>query len=313
MAWAGRAAPRRQAGSRRDDSGDCRDLDHSMKPARNRLQLQAATGTHRGDRQYQQDRVEVFAHPRVRGAVLAVVADGMGGRSGGRMAADQVMITAQQLFERYIPATDDPAVLLKGLLQEAHSMIRLTAMSAEQEPHSTVACALLHAEGLCWWAHVGDSRIHLFRGGQLQRRTRDHSYVQDLIDRGELTEAMARSHPMSNVLTASLGTAEDPPFSFESLQLQAGDCLLLCSDGVWHYFLDPELGATLDAMEPREACEALVNKARLRAAGHGDNLSLAVLKLSEPPATPRPAPPRIEFPEWIEPQPPTQPVKGPRR
>ncbi|MDE2119922.1 MAG: protein phosphatase 2C domain-containing protein, partial [Betaproteobacteria bacterium] len=128
-----------------------------MNPVPKRFQLQAAIGTHRGDREYQQDRVEVFAHARVRGALLAVVADGMGGRSGGRMAADQVMITASQLFERYIPGRDDAATLLRTILQEAHAMIRLTAISAEQEPHSTVACALLHTDGACWWAHVGDS------------------------------------------------------------------------------------------------------------------------------------------------------------
>ena len=64
--------------------------------------LVAATGIHRGDRAYQQDQVEIIAHPRVPGCVLAVVADGMGGKSGGRKAADQVMLTAKQIFERYV-------------------------------------------------------------------------------------------------------------------------------------------------------------------------------------------------------------------
>ncbi|MBU6441348.1 MAG: serine/threonine-protein phosphatase [Betaproteobacteria bacterium] len=268
-----------------------------MKTAPARLQLQASIGTHRGDREYQQDRVEVLAHPRQRGVLLAVVADGMGGRSGGRMAADQVIITATQLFERYIPGTDDPQELLRTILQEAHTMIRLTAISAEQEPHSTAACVLLHPDGTCCWAHVGDTRIHLFRQGQLQRRTRDHSYVQDLVDSGELTEAMARNHPMSNVLTASLGTAEDPPLCLDALQLQGGDALLLCTDGVWHYFGDHELGATVDTLEPREACETLIGKARLRAGGRGDNLSLAVIRLiAQAPPPPPPRPPRLEFP-----------------
>ncbi|WP_018914585.1 PP2C family serine/threonine-protein phosphatase [Thiomonas sp. FB-6] len=268
-----------------------------MKTAPARLQLQASIGTHRGDREYQQDRVEVLAHPRQRGVLLAVVADGMGGRSGGRMAADQVMITATQLFERYIPGTDDPQELLRTILQEAHTMIRLTAISAEQEPHSTAACVLLHPDGACCWAHIGDTRIHLFRQGQLERRTRDHSYVQDLVDSGELTEAMARNHPMSNVLTASLGTAEDPPLCLDALQLQGGDALLLCTDGVWHYFGDHELGATVDTLEPREACETLIGKARLRAGGRGDNLSLAVIRLiAQAPPPPPPRPPRLEFP-----------------
>jgi Serine/threonine protein phosphatase len=68
------------------------------------LRLLAATGIHKGDREYQQDQVALLVHPRHKGCILAVVADGMGGRSGGRKASDQVMLTARQLFERYSPS-----------------------------------------------------------------------------------------------------------------------------------------------------------------------------------------------------------------
>ena len=74
--------------------------------------LTAATGIHKGDREYQQDQVALLAHPRITGCVLGVVADGMGGRSGGRKASDQVMLTARQLFERYSPDHDDASGLL---------------------------------------------------------------------------------------------------------------------------------------------------------------------------------------------------------
>ena len=87
-----------------------------MKP--NAYRLTASTGIHKGDRDYQQDQVTVLSHPRVKGCLLAVLADGMGGRSGGRKASDQVMMTARQLFERYDPATDDPQVMLKQLLND---------------------------------------------------------------------------------------------------------------------------------------------------------------------------------------------------
>ncbi|OZB46482.1 MAG: hypothetical protein B7X42_08410, partial [Thiomonas sp. 14-66-4] len=122
-------------------------------------------------------------------------------------------------------------------------------------------------------------RTSLFRAGRLLVRTKDHSYVQELVDAGTLSETMARNHPMSNVLTSSLGTAEDPPFVSDSMPLKAGDVVLLCSDGLWHYFVDTELGSALDRLEPRESCEFLIAKARQRAVGRGDNLSLAVLKL----------------------------------
>ena len=106
--------------------------------------LTASTGIHKGDRQYQQDQVILLNHPRVSGCILAVLADGMGGRSGGRKASDQVMMTANQLFERYSPEIDDAAATLTQLVTEAHTVIKLTAISSEEEPHSTVAAFLIH-------------------------------------------------------------------------------------------------------------------------------------------------------------------------
>jgi serine/threonine protein phosphatase PrpC len=143
--------------------------------------------------------------------VLAIVADGMGGRSGGRKASDQVMLTAKQLFERYSPEHDDASSLLKQIVQESHLVIKLTAISSEQEPHSTVAAFLINPAGDCHWVHAGDSRIYYFHGGALVKRTMDHSYVQTLVDRGELTEEEANVHPQSNILMGCLGAEEDPP------------------------------------------------------------------------------------------------------
>lgn len=244
------------------------------------FRLVAATGIHRGDREYQQDQVVLLPHPRAHGCVLGVVADGMGGRSGGRKASDQVMLTARQLFERYSPETDDAGALLGHIAQESHIVIRLTAISSEQEPHSTIAAFLINPRGDCHWVHAGDSRIYHFRDGRLVHRTSDHSYVQMLVDRGELSEEAALAHPQSNILVGCLGTESDPPLTPHLIhQLQPGDVLLACSDGVWHYFSTQELASVLQALSPREASEFLIDKARTRARGGGDNLSLAVVKV----------------------------------
>ena len=244
------------------------------------FRLIASTGIHKGDRDYQQDQVALLAHPRFNGCVLGVVADGMGGRSGGRKASDQVMMTTRQLFERYSPDMDDAAALLKHIVHESHIVIRLTAISAEQEPHSTIAAFLINPRGDCHWAHAGDSRIYHFRAGRLMHRTSDHSYVQALVDRGELTEAEASNHPHSNILIGCLGSESDPPISAHLIpQLQPGDVLLACSDGVWHYFSPAELASVLDSLTPREATEFLIDKARSRARGGGDNLSLVVVRI----------------------------------
>ncbi|MDO9088604.1 MAG: protein phosphatase 2C domain-containing protein [Burkholderiaceae bacterium] len=184
--------------------------------------LTASTGIHKGDREYQQDQIALISHPRVNGCILGVVADGMGGRSGGRKASDQVMLTAKQLFERYSPETDDAPSMLKQMVQEAHIVIKLTAISSEQE---------------------------------------------------------ANVHPQSNILMGCLGTEDDPPIDIHYIeQLRAGDALMACSDGVWHYFTDSELGSVLSSLSPREASEFLIDKARSRGRGGGDNLSLVIVK-----------------------------------
>lgn len=242
--------------------------------------LSAATGIHRGDRAYQQDQVEIMPHHRVPGCAYAVLADGMGGKSGGRKAADQVILTAKQIFERHSPTKDDPAEMLKQVVMEAHLMIKLTAITAEEEPHATIASYLIGPNRECDYIHAGDSRVYHFRGPDMVSRTLDHSYVQRLISEGKITEEQANNHPQGNLLTGCLGTQNDPPIAAARIdKLEVGDCMLACSDGLWHYFTPKELGAIVHALPPREASEMLVSKARQRARGGGDNLSLALVRI----------------------------------
>jgi serine/threonine protein phosphatase PrpC len=245
------------------------------------FRLAAATGLHKGDRPYQQDQVMVITHPRAAGCVLGVVADGMGGRSGGRKASDQVLMTARQLFSRYKPGRDEPLDMLRQVLEDSHTVIKLTAISSEEEPHSTLAAFLMNPGGDCAWIHAGDSRIYHFHNGRLVKRTKDHSYVQVLVDRGEIEEEDANIHPQSNILLGCLGMKTTPPPVDVHVipHLQPGDVLMACSDGLWHYFEPDEMGGLLAAKPPREAVDMLVAEARRRARGAGDNLSLAVIKL----------------------------------
>lgn len=248
--------------------------------------LSAATALHRGDRLYQQDQVQILVHDRVPGCVLAVLADGMGGKSGGRKAADQVLLTARQLFERYAPSEDDPAQLLRQLVLEAHLMIKLTAIAAEEEPHSTIAAFLIGPKLRCDVAHAGDSRVYHFRGREMLGRTTDHSYVQRLMEDGQIDEAEANAHPQANLLTGCLGTQQDPPITLAQIdRLEVGDAMLACSDGLWHYFTPAEMGVIIDELPVREASQLLVDKARQRARGTGDNLSLAMVRIEALPKT----------------------------
>ena len=128
--------------------------------------------------------------------------------------------------------------------------------------------------------HAGDSRVYHFRGAEMMQRTIDHSFVQRLIDEGKITEEEANTHPQSNLLTGCLGTHADPPLTLWHIdRLEFGDTVLACSDGLWHYFTPKEMGAIVHTLPPREASEMLISKARQRARGGGDNLSLALVRI----------------------------------
>mgnify|MGYP001156669105 CR=1 FL=1 len=234
---------------------------------------------HLGDRKEQQDRVALFGHPTRPGMMMAVLADGMGGHSGGAMAAEQVLIRARQNFETYAPLHETPEHLLGSVIGEAHTVIKLTRFTSEQDPHST-AVAFLLQQGRAYWAHCGDSRLYHFRGTRTVARTGDHSLVGELQRKGRLDENGALHHPQRNVLLACLGSDREPRIDYgrEEAPL-AGDCFLLCSDGLWAYFTDFELAATLQEFPPRAAAERLLAQVRERAGGSGDNISLAVIKL----------------------------------
>lgn len=254
-----------------------------MMNAPSSFRLVAATGIHRGDRPYQQDQVEIIPHPRVQGCLLAVVADGMGGKSGGRKAADQVIMTARQVFDRYVPSKDDSVEVLSQLVNEAHLMIKLTALAFEEEPHSTIGAFIVNPNLSADLVHAGDTRVYHFRGPEVVHRTKDHSFVQRLVDEGQITDEEANVHPQANLLTGCLGTQQDPPVTTHRIhQLEVGDSLLVCSDGLWHYFTPKELGAIVHTLPPREAAEMLVGKARHRARAGGDNLSLALVRVESP-------------------------------
>jgi PPM family protein phosphatase len=244
--------------------------------------IEAGTAQHIGDRQEQQDRVALFTAPKAPGYMMAVLADGMGGLAGGALAAEQVMRTAEQNFERFSPLTDQVETILETIARDAHTIIRLSAMSSQKEPHSTMVILMLTPDQRAIWAHVGDSRLYRFEGPNFVERTVDHSYVQKLIDQGKLTSEDAKHHRLSGVLVNVLGmTNGEPSITLGRRDnLKAGDAFLLCSDGLWHYFTDAELGAAIAVNTPRQASELLINKTRERAVGTAaDNCSMVIVRL----------------------------------
>ena len=245
------------------------------------LTIDACLAQHQGDRKEQQDRVAILPHPKGGGVVLSVLADGMGGHTGGVLAAQQVVYTARSNLERFLARSESARTMLEASFLEAHMLIKASRFMNEKDPHSTAVMMLLQP-GKATWAHCGDSRLYRFHGDQLRFRSIDHSYVEHLLRHKKITAAQALVHPNRNILVTSLGGGEDPKIDLgEAQDLQAGDSFLLCSDGLWGYFSDAELGDAVHRFSAREASERLISEARRRAKGEGDNISVAILKLAE--------------------------------
>jgi serine/threonine protein phosphatase PrpC len=248
-----------------------------------RFKVTACTAEHIGDRSEQQDRVAIVTSPRHPHSLLAVVSDGMGGRTGGRMAADQVIATVTHVFR---DMGEDDAGSLQGLLKtmadEAHTVIRLSGLSSEKEPHATFVALIVRGD-YAVWAHAGDSRLYHFREGRVLHRTEDQTYAWYLRAQGRSQQAEEADRKFKHMLVSSLGLSRPPQLASDDTgDLQTGDAFLLCSDGLWAHFADAELGDTLSRSSPREASADLVRLARERARGAGDNVSLAIVKLEPP-------------------------------
>jgi serine/threonine protein phosphatase PrpC len=268
----------------------------------NTLKLDVCIAQHQGDRKEQQDRIAIVSHRRAPGVCMAVVADGMGGHTGGAQAAAQVIHSTSLAFQEW-GIRNDARQLIDDCLQEAHSVIKASRFIDEKDPRSTAVVLILLPDGSCMWAHCGDSRLYCFRGERLLFRTADHSYVEHLVRTGKITPEMVETHPKRNILLTSLGGAEDPQIDYgsmkENLQTRPllGDSFLLCSDGLWGYFKDAELGQIISSLSAREASAKLIEIARERGEGYGDNISLALLKFIEDPT--QKTPPLVAAPHLV--------------
>src|SRR5581483_12076582 len=141
----------------------------------------------------------------------------------------------------------------------------------------TAACIV---DSKLYFAHVGDSRLYLIRDESIKRLTRDHSYVARLVESGLLQPQDAEQHPQRHVLTAALGVGPEPGTETSSMptELQKGDVLLLCTDGLWGVLSDGEMLEVLHGHTPAEACGKLVELAKQR--GGPDNITMQVLKIA---------------------------------
>lgn len=209
---------------------------------------------------------------------LAVIADGMGGHQGGQLASD---IAVRTVCEAYRDSKrEETPDALADALRSAHERIRESANTHPEFRNMGTTCtAVVIRQDRFWFAHVGDSRLYLFRQGKMRRITRDHSYVNQLIEHGLISSDEAEHHPQRNVLTSALGISRDEvptEISFQPFLLQPGDLLLLCTDGLWTHVSDREMLAIVGARSPADACAELVRLAKER--GGSDNITVEILR-----------------------------------
>ena len=205
-------------------------------------------------------------------APLFAVCDGMGGHAAGEVASS---IAVSTIAEKAPAGADD--VLLGVAVEAANTAVMLGAEQGVGKPGMgcTASCCLIE-EGKMAIAHVGDSRIYLLRHGSLVRVTHDHSYVEELVDSGQITADEARTHPSRSIITRALGSDPDMYADHFSLEVSNGDRVILCSDGLSSMIADSEIEAlAVSSATPQQAADNLV--AAALTAGGLDNVTVVVV------------------------------------
>jgi len=202
---------------------------------------------------------------------LWAVSDGMGGYGNGEIASDLVIehLTTVQ-------PNGNPVDRLKESLQRANQVILSRAQNSVQKVMGATIVVATFGENLFHIVWAGDSRAYLLRDRKLSRLTRDHSVIQELVDEGSVVPEDAEDHPESHIVTRAVGATELLELDHMSEPLQAGDQVLLCSDGLTRCVDDATIQSTLiERPDPKQATRALVTMAMEN--GAPDNVSAIVV------------------------------------
>ena len=208
----------------------------------------------------------VVKHP------LYAVFDGMGGHAAGEVASE----IAAEVVQNLSPSILDPSALGQAVVNANLEVIHAAETGKGKPGMGTTCTAALLSGNRLVVAQVGDSRAYLLHDGNLQQLTRDHSYVADLVERGEITKDYARVHPDRSKITRALGTDPNMVPDLYELEVESGDRLMLCSDGLYSMITDDDIEHILNAeSDPQAAADRLVREAN-EWGGH-DNVTVVVV------------------------------------
>lgn len=218
---------------------------------------------------------------------LYIVADGMGGHSGGEFASRFAVNTIEEVIQSL--SQDPEATVISGVNSDEARFgdrLKYAIEVASQKIYdqalfdqelkgmgTTVACILME-KGVACVAHVGDSRVYLSRQGVCKQITDDHSLVSEQLKAGILSEKDVKKHKYKNIITRSVGYQEDVEIDIQYVELQPGDRFMICSDGLSNLVEDNVMAQTLSSVPIQDACRELINKANEM--GGDDNITVVV-------------------------------------
>ena len=209
--------------------------------------------------------------------LLLAVADGMGGHAKGEEASKIALnAIARAVIPDLLNNTPFTKILEKGIQNANQDILDYTAENPEASGMGTTSVCAVVKDNQIHLANVGDSRAYRVSDDEICRVTKDHSYVQALIDEGEITEEQAREHPRKNEITRAVGIMPSIEVDTMKLTLDSDESLLLCCDGVIAHLSDDDIHKIIrDSPDPQTACQEIVDMANER--GGSDNISLIIL------------------------------------
>ena len=202
---------------------------------------------------------------------LFVVADGMGGHAAGEIASEIAVNTIGELA----PDHADAEALGRAVEEANRDIISAAASGKGREGMGTTVTAAILERNRLVIAQVGDSRAYLLHNGELAQLTRDHSLMANMIEAGQITPEEARYHPNRSVITRALGNDPDTVPDLYEINVEDGDRLLLCSDGLYSMLEDDEIAAVMRRVDDPQRCAATLVNGAIAAGGH-DNITVIV-------------------------------------
>jgi protein phosphatase len=215
------------------------------------------------------------------GEYIFVVADGMGGHKAGEVASKLGTLTFVEQYKKFRNNGTSISDAMNQAVKKANKAILKRALAdPEKRGMGTTFSAIVFADMNAYIVHVGDSRIYLIRDDTIQRLTKDHTFVEKMVEEGRISEDEARDHPQKNILYMSLGARESfVPEIIDDLIIQEGDIYFLCSDGLNSMVSDHLIKEYSLSYYPEEAADKLIKMANDN--GGTDNITIQIIRIGQ--------------------------------